>query len=196
MNSLNEEKENLVAVSTTKLVFPEQCPVCGNPATALSIIAKSVQSPLRSRRWSWWGRTRFPLPVRNIRRIEVPVCDQHRTSLHEKGRLMTLLGVVNGLSIVFSLFLGSAIAFYLHDGFSVDLSLNLLFLASFFTMIGSFRALGPSALEKAISIIRFDTASQAAILRMKHETYLEELLRLNPTTTRRPRVTSIGDTGS
>ncbi|UCE09346.1 MAG: hypothetical protein JSW61_10245 [Candidatus Thorarchaeota archaeon] len=98
---------------------------------------------------------------------------------------MTLLTVVNGLAIVFSLFLGSAIAFYLYDGFNVDLGLNLAFLTSLLTMIGTFRALGPSALERAVSIVRFDSSSRAAILRMKHKSYVEELLRLNPDTTRR-----------
>jgi hypothetical protein len=184
MNIRENQRKHLVVATTTKLVFPGDCPVCGSPATQRSFVAKSFRNPLKSFRVYFWGASRRTIPVRNRKRLEVRVCDRHYTSIEDKERLRSLLFVALGVAMVFTLFLGSIIAFNLYDGLIVDPRLYLMILASSLTIIGTVRALGPGALESAISIVRFDSSSQAAVLSVKQKLYVEELLRLNPATTR------------
>ncbi|MHA2264085.1 MAG: hypothetical protein ACXAEN_16950 [Candidatus Thorarchaeota archaeon] len=183
MNLRENHKNHLVVATTTKLVFPDYCPVCGSPATQRSFTTNSFRNPLKFLRASFWG-PRHTMPIRDRKRLEVPVCDRHHAFSEDKERVRSLLFIALGVAMVFTLFLGSIIAFNLYDELPVDLRLYFLFSASFLTMIGSYRGLGAGALERAISIVRYDPSSQAAILRLKHRSYVEELLRLNPTTTR------------
>lgn len=185
-------EDYLVQLDSANSQFPYLCPICRKSAERTGIISKSVKGFMRKlppsfslRHWSV-GAAHDPTHLR--RSIHVPICEDHLISYGSKEKIRPACIVVNSFSIVTTMFVGFLIIAASIDqfmiGFQWFLFLEMLIIISVTSLVW----LRPSELERAVSIIRIEPGTSMIVLRLKHKWYLDEILRLNPESTKRVKV--------
>ena len=124
-----------------------------------------------------------------IRRLKIPVCDRHFFSIDEMSRVRAILTFVGGISMALMLIIGIAIGFLLYDQLQIPFHLHALFLGSFCIVAFSMYELGPSKLERAVTIIDFDNSDQTIVLQIKNRWYADEIMSMNPSSAQLVRYT-------
>ncbi|MHA1902352.1 MAG: hypothetical protein ACXADL_02830 [Candidatus Thorarchaeota archaeon] len=185
MSSIPPAVDLVIRFESGNINFPGYCPVCGDPATTDGTIARSKTNRLKTKGPYYhytWGR-RF-LVRGETRQLRIPVCERHYFSFEDVKRAGTILGIVAGVSALLFMSLTIIIAFNLYDGNTLPILGYVGYAIVTFIMLGSFRALRPRKLEKAISIMDFNVQGQSILLRIRDTRYGEEMLRLNSSNAR------------
>ncbi len=169
----------LVRVKLQGIVFPDICPVCGNPATAKGFIGKNTSSKTNGF-FDIYYQDLSSYSVKHVISFSPKVCNEHRIPVGEVTRfdaVNTLFGTI---------FLGAALIILAHIFFMLYDSLYIppttfLLLAICFTLAGVILiGMRPPELYRYISIKSVEPNLGYAILRIKHDWYLEQFLALNP----------------
>lgn len=179
LSFMQSQNGHLIRIEINNVHLPEICPVCGSPATTLGVVASTVGLRRRSGPQYYFGRD-FGMVGRSVRRLQVPVCELHHSSVDESSRVRSVLMLVFGFTIpllMFQAFIGALL--YVDYGF---LGLDWFLTCGLTVLVGlaSFKTLGPSGLEKAISIMNIDIGPNVLAIRVKETWYRDELLRTNP----------------
>ena len=176
MSQSSKSSALLVRFQSWSIQYPEICPVCGEIATDK---AKIIQSQSLKDVVPRIDHIRRLKPTDSTQ-LRVPCCQKHYYSATEMSKIDSINGMLSGLSVFAVIFLSAYIpASWLLQTtlppviYSIYLFLTLI-------MIVSLRSLGPSNLEKAISIMYFENETQTLILKIKNKWYYDELIRLNP----------------
>ncbi|NHI84083.1 MAG: hypothetical protein EAX81_07255 [Candidatus Thorarchaeota archaeon] len=186
------KREQLIAVNHSRIVFPDQCPVCGKPATDHGAIPAVPRTDRMQAQKMYGGSfpssrvvtsTRSMPMTRTVASITVPTCELHAISLEELGRTRGPLSLINGLFIMATLVLSPFTLLALIAGIPVNPNLLVLIVLTGFLAVVTYYFSGPTSLERAISIL--DIGSEMMILRISNDDYAAELLRLNPMTANR-----------
>ena len=178
--SLN--RDVLVRIKTTRFKFPMLCPICGTQATRNRTISKikkdqikqTINSNVRYRRWSPAS------PTSTIRfSLEIPVCEKHYKSLEEIAFERSFNALLVGMTTPIAILLGLVIAFNFYDGVFLPIEFYLLEILSCAILFLSYRKLGPSDVEKIVSIVDFVQGNPTATLRVRNPWYVNEILTMN-----------------
>jgi hypothetical protein len=116
--------------------------------------------------------------------VRIPVCDNHALSFEDTKRLRTTMSAISGVFIVSTFLLSLVFILGLLDTQVINSGLLTLVL---FVGIGSFlthRLSRPSALERIIQVYDIQSDMSTIVLRISNLAYAEELLRLNPMSTK------------
>ncbi|MHA2355728.1 MAG: hypothetical protein ACXADC_11170 [Candidatus Thorarchaeota archaeon] len=127
------------------------------------------------------------------RSIHVPICDEHFLSIRSKEKLRPTCVIINGVSIVTTLFIGLLIITASLDMFMIGFQWFLFLELSLIISVTSYVWLRPTELDRVISIYRIESGTKETVLKLKHKWYLDELLRLNPLTVKRVAVKRASD---
>jgi len=182
---LSRDSTRLLVLSSDDIVFPDICPVCGEPTTANGVIASTVTRLTVRAIPQFYTARRRVAPEKEVRYLRVPVCDRHYYSVNDMARLKGVCVVTGGVTFFLSVLLVVFLVFSWLDRNTVATELYLLSAAVGIIMFSSFYVLGPSALERAISVVNLDLGNQGIVLRIKNEWYRDALVMSNPTTARR-----------
>ena len=171
-----------ILISSDMIQFPKLCPVCGSPTCDEGSIAKSSGIPSSSRLEDWYmrGHKKFAQRLLEIKRLQVPVCEEHYYSPEHIGKIRGMSAIVGGLSILTFLYTGFMIWFRIFLALPIGSFWLVLLPISLGVLFLSLRNLGPSTLQKSIDIVYSDKNSEEVVLRIQHKWYRDELLRLNP----------------
>lgn len=189
-------KGELIAVDIRRVVLPERCPVCGEPATTEGAIPAMPKSDRLAAR-SLYGAS-FPsqrvvsssrsMPrVGSVSRIAIPACDLHAISFEEMGRIRAPASLCNGILIVILLLLGPFTLLALGTGIPVNPGQILVLIIAGIMALATYYLSSPSALERAIFVYDIDQNYGFLILRIENNEYADEIMRLNPMTAERIR---------
>jgi hypothetical protein len=174
--------------------FPDRCPVCGRLATTEGTILTAVEKT-RERLRDKWPKWSLKAPVGSIspahwdgyrpgsgavRKLRINTCEKHAYSAVERGRARSLFIVLGGLSTIASIFFAVRIGFLTIQGIPIESWSYALFALAIIVMIISYRALGPTELEKAIQIVSYRKEASSFTVRISNEEYAREFLRSNP----------------
>ncbi|MHA1637929.1 MAG: hypothetical protein ACTSUB_07935, partial [Candidatus Thorarchaeota archaeon] len=163
MSQSSESSSFVIRFQSGSIHYPEICPVCGEVATSNGKIIHSCGLNGAVPRIDPIKR----LTANDSKQLEVPCCQKHHYSATEMSKINSITGVLSGLIIFVTIFLSVYIvgSWLLLTTLPPQLYSLYLFLAIIFLL--SFRSLGPSKLEKAISIVFFDHEAQTLILKIK-----------------------------
>lgn len=102
------------------------------------------------------------------------------------------MAALNGLLIVASIFL--AIIFLATYASTATVSTTVLFwlVVAALGAVCTYRLAGPSALERAVSVLDVTSDMSRILLKISNREYAEELLRLNPMAAERAEPSSMG----
>lgn len=179
-----------VRIELSRVRFPKVCPVCGAPASVLSRITLSSRGrTYLNRAWdpyynsSAYGRVRQKLPQPKLRVIPIYVCENHYYTDTGVERYKTCCFIVDGFSMAFFffglMFLGDA--FYRGRPIPFwSVVFSVLFAGS---MLLSWIAFRPNALQRAVKIIGFDPGLQNILLVFKDKAYRDTVIEDNPMST-------------
>lgn len=172
--------DQLVKINSHSATFPQFCPVCGAPASATSLVIVRSPEVVKSNKNYYCRPRKNTHGIRETRKgILVPVCERHAEGGAQKERAKAMVTLLAGIAIVLLVFSGAYIGFGTLDHQIPSIHVFAVFgLASLLTL-ASLRTLGPSTLERTISVLEMDSRA-VAVLRIRNHQYLEELLRLNP----------------
>jgi len=184
---MQDSEEFLVRLESADIKFPKVCPICGEPATKKGIILTSLRIRSNPRFSPRSGYIQWPRqPPTHVRKgLDIPICEQHFLSDAAKKRIRGPSGVCGGLLVLLLLFVITNVVFRLMDRMPVSFYWYLLLVLSLGLSVITLLQLGPSELDTAISIKRVEIGSSWIVLKLRNQWYLDELLRLNPETTRR-----------
>jgi len=174
----NQMLPTLVKIQLPDAVFPDLCPVCGQPATVRGSIAKrfSRLKPPMERYYD----PEFDDPTRSEVRVQVPVCREHWSDPRSLRRLRPAITLVTFCLAIVDLLLVTNTAFLIYDGMPVPPTQYVYLTIVSATLLLGLWALGSGPLERAISIQELTSQADTVILRIKNRWYAEELVRLNP----------------
>ena len=181
-------EEPAVRVELSRVRFPKVCPVCGAPASVLSrITICSNRSNYLNRAWdpryTAYGRIRQELPQPKLRVLPLYVCDNHYYTDEGVDRYKSCCFIVDGFAMAFLLF-G---LMFLGDSFYRGRPIpfwSMVFSAFFaISMILTWIAFRPNALQRAVQIVGFDPGMQNILLVFKDKSYRESVIKDNPMTT-------------
>jgi hypothetical protein len=182
------KKGQLISVNLRRITFPDQCPVCGAPATDEGTIAaiprvdrikalETYDSPASARPIGPAG----PIaPMTPTSWILIPACELHAISLEEVIRFRSLAALCNGILIVLTLFLGPINLIALIAGLPVDPGWLLVIAFMGLMAVVTYYLSGPTTLERAVSVFDIDRNTGFLILKIANPDYAERLLELNP----------------
>ncbi len=187
-----EEDEYYVKITSNSIAFPKICPVCGRETTDTAIIG-SISPEEREKaerlreinRTATGGLNRRPslwAKPGSVKRIAIPVCDNHTYSIDEHARTRSIAAVVGGISLIAFLLSSISVTLTLVRGIPIDRSWAIIPVVSAIAIACSYRALGPSSVEKAVSIEEFAPGGSYLILKISKRHYRDEVVRLNPMT--------------
>lgn len=179
-----------VRVELSRVRFPKVCPVCGAPASILSrITLSSSGSNYLNRRWdprytpSLSIPARRSLPQPKLRVLPIYVCEDHYHTDEGVDRYRTCCFIVDGFAMAFFffglMFLGDS--FYRGRPIPFWSVAFFVFFAS--TMLLTWVAFRPNALQRAVKIVGFDPGMQNILLVFKDKSYRETVIRDNPMAT-------------
>ena len=171
-----ESNSLLIRFQTGSIQYPEICPVCGKEATnnGRIIRARGLEGviprtdPIRR------------LKANDSRQLEIPCCEKHHYSATEMSKINSITGMISGLSVFTMIFLSIYIPMSWVLQTTLPSGIYSIYLFMALVMVVSLRSLGPSKLEKAVSIVYFDNELQTLILKIKNKWYYDEIIRLNP----------------
>jgi hypothetical protein len=181
----------LIKIDALQFELPDICPVCSEAADSQGEIVAISQHDRRrmtgvSSTSMAYGRSAFgrrrpgERTAPAIRRYAIPTCKKHAYSPSKSSRRRGILGFVGGVATMLTLVVGSIIAFNFYDGNIIPLNWYILFIFAVALMTGSFVALGPNPLDRAISVYEIMPSAGVVILKIKNKEYRDEILRLNP----------------
>ena len=158
--------------------------MCGDRAEDHGLITRSIENKYFSTKeyipvYNLGSRAHRPRPT-EIRRLKIPVCDEHVHSIDEMSRVRAILTFTGGISFALSLAIGIVIGFLLYDNLLIPIPLYTVLLFSFSVMACSMYGLGPSRLDRMVEIIDFDNHDQTIVLQIRNRWYADEMLRMNP----------------
>ena len=132
------------------------------------------------------------MPAGGPMRVFIPACDTHAISFEETSRVRGTMAALNGLLIVASIFL--AIIFLATYASTATVSTTVLFwlVVAALGAVCTYRLAGPSALERAVSVLDVTSDMSRILLKISNREYAEELLRLNPMAAERAEPSSMG----
>ena len=177
-----------VRIDLSRVRFPKVCPVCGAPASILSrITLSSTSSNYLNRAWdprySTYGRTRQDLPQPKLRVLPIYVCEDHHYTDEGVDRYKSCCFIIDGFAMAFfffglmflgdSFYRGRPIPFW-SVAFSAFFAVSMLF---------TWIAFRPNALQRAVRIVGFDPGMQNILLVFNDKSYREAVIKDNPMTT-------------
>jgi hypothetical protein len=179
--------EPIVKVDFLKARFPNTCPVCGAPATKVvrMKIAKGGTQYLR-RSWQYayspYMRLKHRPQMSEMNVLLIQVCESHVNPDDGTDRYQSLCLIVDGLLmalVAFSLlFVGDKLSRARPIDFWPFLYIGLFGIALLLTAI----AFRPNVIEKAVTLIGFDSGMQNILLAFKRSDYREQFLHENQMT--------------
>ena len=184
------QDEYYVKITSNSMVLPKICPVCGRETTDTAIIG-SISPEEREKaerlreinRTATGGFNRRPslwAKPGSVKRIAVPVCDNHTYSIDEHARTRGIAAIVGGISLIVFLLSSISVTLTLVRGISIDPLWAIIPVVSAIAIAFSYKVLGPSSVEKAVSIEEFATGGGYLILKISDRHYRDEVIRLNP----------------
>ena len=182
-------EEPAVRVDLSRVRFPKICPVCGAPASKLSrITVVSGKSKYLNRAWdpayvpSLSASARRGLPQPKLKVLPIYVCEDHYHTDEGEDRYKSFCFIIDGFALAFfvfglmflgdSFYRGRPIPFW-------SLAFSVFFAGSLLITWIAFR---PSALERAVQIIGFDAGFQNVLLAFKDKSYRDMIIQENPMT--------------
>lgn len=182
--------EYYVKITSNNMVLPKICPVCGREATDTAIIGsispeeqEKAERLREINRMAVGGFNRRPslwTKPGSVKRIAVPVCDNHTYSIDEHARTRGIAAVVGGISLIAFLLSSISVILTLVRGIPIDPLWITIPVVSAIAIAFSYMALGPSSVEKAVSIEEFAPGGSYLILKITDRHYRDEVIRLNP----------------
>jgi hypothetical protein len=187
------EEGQLVKFDTDNIVFPQRCPVCGEPATTEGVIPAVSELERRKSRTpsipigpygAHYSPRMMPEPG-FISKFHIPTCEEHGVSYEDTARYKGPLALCSGLMIILSFL----IVLWIILGFTaytpVDSTAYIVLGLVVVVGIGSYFASGPNELEKAISVVDISPKQDFVVLQITNPHYLEDILRMNPLTAKK-----------
>jgi hypothetical protein len=177
----------LVRAQTARMRFPRICPVCGKPATETARIEVAYgRKEYLLRSWdpyySRYARRTFSSSLPPPKVLGIPVCEDHHFLDEGHERYRSLCLVIDGFSMAFMVFALLMTGDALWRGRAVGLvpiGFMLFFAASMIASIAAFR---PTALQRAVRLVGFDSGMQNVLLLFENEWYRDEFIKENPMT--------------
>ena len=188
-NGLDQNREYfdkpVVCVETSHIRFPKVCPVCGRPSdrTAHIEIAGGGRENYLVKSWDPLYQTltrRAAIKSRPPSKVLlVPVCSDHHFRHDDSERYRFLCILVDGFAMVFFVF-GLML---LGDSLWRGRSPSLVFVANtiFFcvSVLATWYAFRPNALERAVRIVGMNIGSQNTLIRFENDWYRDVFLEEN-----------------
>jgi hypothetical protein len=188
------KKGSLVRINYSRTQFPDFCPVCGRPCTTEGTIPaltwKQKREAAGLNGWSFTSSrvvstTRSMPQTGGPHRVFIPVCDVHSLSFEDTSRARGAMAGLSGLFIVASLFLACIFGAQYEFAEIINTDLLLWLLVAVLGAACTYRFSGPTALERAVSVVDIQPDMNTLLLSISNRKYLDELLRLNPMTAER-----------
>jgi hypothetical protein len=186
-------KESIIELDYRRARFPDRCPVCGEPATTegtIPIITRLQRAQARSlARESSPGSRIAATPKAipdsaSVSSMKIPSCDDHALSFEDSKHFRGPMSLCSGLLIVLTVLFTF---FFLTTSFgALMINTQLLFLAVFLSLgaLLTSRISSPSALEKSVTVLDMRSDRSMILLKISNSDYADELLRLNPMTSK------------
>ena len=181
-----------ISIKAERMHFPDICPVCSRPATDETMIAAiSTKEKIAASRMRSWDRLyvsrsaysrRLLREGLNIRRMIVPVCEDHVISSIDRGRVRAIFGLLAGISFLGFIWHFSFIAFQIYDRLPIAPITWVVLLFYGVVLFISLHAIGPTAIDRAFKVVDTAYGGEFLLLRVKNREYADELVRLNPMT--------------
>jgi hypothetical protein len=187
-------KDSIVKLDLRRVRFPDRCPVCGEPVTTdgtIPIITRLQRMQARSlTRESFTGSriaaTTKAIPESaSISTMEIPVCDDHAISFEDSKHFRSTVSLFSGLCIVLAVIM--AFFFVTTSLGAQTIHTQLLFLSIFFGLGGFLmsKISAPSALEKVVTVLDMRSDKSMILLKISNPDYADELVRMNPMTSKK-----------
>lgn len=177
---LRRRLDQLVRLDTDEIHFPETCPVCGEPCTSVGFVMSESPEVLKATKDYWWMRKETN-GVRGVRRgFVIPVCHSHAEDEAQRERVKIVDTLLLSVSIALLFFSGMSIGFATLDHRSPTALAALVFPISAILSAYALRGLGPSKLERVVTVVNLGPSNGKTVLRIRNQSYLEELIRINP----------------
>ena len=208
MQSMWNVEKYYIRLDSANAEFPRQCPICGKSAERTGLISRIIKRYIgRQPKHLQMPHKARGVPIKSddlpqggsmesdrIRRsIHVPICDEHFLSTRSKEKLRPTCVIINGVSLVTTMFIGLLIITASLDRFMIGFQWFLFLEISLIIAVTSFVWLRPSDLERVVSIYHLEPGTKEIVLKLKHKWYLDELLRLNPSTAKRVTVKRVSE---
>jgi len=176
-------EEPIVRANVNRIRFPNNCPVCGAPASKMARISATPRRKVWIRpyfvpRFYPWGKNQ--MADNEGKSFLVGVCDDHSVSdnaeLRVRGLSSVVASIVAGISIFALIYAGAdywvgrPVSPWVFS-YLIILCLSLLFV---------FLAFRPSALEASFKIIGFDFDYQYVWFAMSNSAYRNLFIHENP----------------
>jgi hypothetical protein len=187
------KKRALIELKLRATKFPDSCPVCGGATSAEGTIPAFTRlERLEAKKLSAGS---FPssrvvastgsMPTfSSPKLLRIPVCDDHALSFEDTKRLRTTMSALSGIFIVVVFLLTAVLLVGLFDTQSLNNGLLTLTLFLGVGAIFTYTFSRPSALERTIEVYDMESDMSMVVLRISNNDYAEELLRLNPMSTK------------
>lgn len=184
--------EFFIRIDLEQIHYPDFCPVCQRPATDKAVIAaisqKDKNEARKQKTWALgvaWPLLHLYKPFLlaehvSVRQIEIPVCKDHAVSSIDVGNTEKIFTILGGFSVLALIVLPVLIVLRLREGYPVAPYWWFILLIDGLFMLYSLRALRPSKLNRAFSVVDVSPEGIQLLLKIENREYLDELVRLNP----------------
>ena len=181
-----------ISLKAERMHFPEICPVCSRPATdETMIVAISTKEKIAASQMRAWDRLYVSRSAysrqllregMNVRRLILPVCQDHVISSLDRGRVRAIFGLLAGFSLLGFIWHSAFIAFQIYDILPIaPITWGILLFYSTILVI-SLRAIGPTSIDRAFKVVDTAYGGEFLLLKVTNREYAEELVRMNPMT--------------
>ena len=177
--------EPIVRAKIGRIRFPNECPICGAPATTVT----SITTIPRKKHWlrpHWQPgfttseRQRLGLTLEEKKSFLVHVCENHDYSDNGELRFRTLMMLLLAIAVSLSVFVFIFNVGSILNGYGLSPWTRSFIVFSIILATIGYYAFRPNALERAIQIIGFDFDVQYVWFHLQNETYRTKFLEANP----------------
>lgn len=182
---MGQDETYVFRFNPDRVTFPDTCPVCNKPAAAEGIVIASQgkeEEGFGSIRPSSITAPRHRASLIqsvSTRKLRIPTCSEHATSEGENTTARSVAAIINGLSIIAFLIVSFNLGLTIMQGMPVAPWMAILWISIVIAMLASYKALGPTDLQKAIEVVEYDAGGSRLTVQISNLSYARQFLHSN-----------------